>query len=61
MEDIGNGNSFAGNAGGTVNVNSPGDSILDIREYDLPYYLRVAIDKGKHSVIFEFLVTDLVD
>lgn len=25
----------------------PKDMIVDIREYDVPYYLRVAIDKGK--------------
>jgi len=24
----------------------PRESIIDIREYDVPYYLRVAIDKG---------------
>lgn len=26
---------------------SPSDYVIDIREYDIPYYLRVAIDKGK--------------
>lgn len=30
-------------AGGT----SPSEFIIDIREYDVPYYLRVAIDKGE--------------
>lgn len=25
----------------------PRESIIDIREYDVPYYLRVAIDNGK--------------
>lgn len=49
MEDaagvMGNGKSFAQQSGVGVSAN-PSDSILDIREYDLPYYLRVAIDKG---------------
>lgn len=31
------------NVGGATN---PSDYIIDIREYDIPYYLRVAIDKG---------------
>lgn len=26
---------------------NPQDAILDIREYDVPYYLRVAIDKSQ--------------
>lgn len=26
---------------------SPSEHIIDIREYDVPYYLRVAIDKGE--------------
>lgn len=26
----------------------PQDCIVDLREYDVPYYLRVAIDKGEH-------------
>lgn len=50
MEDaagvMGNGKSFAQQSGVGVSAN-PSDSILDIREYDLPYYLRVAIDKGR--------------
>lgn len=25
---------------------NPSDAIIDFREYDIPYYLRVAIDKG---------------
>lgn len=28
----------------------PRDMITDIREYDVPYYLRVAIDKGMPCV-----------
>lgn len=28
------------------------DYIIDIREYDIPYYLRVTIDKGSYVVIF---------
>lgn len=31
--------------GGPSNINAT-DCIIDIREYDVPYYLRVAIDKG---------------
>ena len=47
MEDgVGNGKSFA-QSNGAGNAGAPSDSILDIREYDLPYYLRVAIDKGE--------------
>lgn len=38
-------------AGGT----SPSEFIIDIREYDVPYYLRVAIDKGE----FERFTTSL--
>lgn len=34
-------------AGGT----SPSEFIIDIREYDVPYYLRVAIDKGETAKI----------
>lgn len=45
-EGGGGGASFAQNGGGGGNTN-PADSILDIREYDVPYYLRVAIDKGQ--------------
>lgn len=26
---------------------NPSEFIIDIREYDVPYYLRVAIDKGE--------------
>lgn len=29
-----------------IGGSSPSDAIIDIREYDIPYYLRVAIDKG---------------
>lgn len=28
------------------------DFIVDIREYDVPYHVRVAIDKGKLSIRF---------
>lgn len=30
---------------------SPADFVLDIREYDVPYYLRVAIDKSEWKAI----------
>lgn len=29
----------------------PSDSIVDIREYDVPYHVRVAIDKGMHAML----------
>ncbi|GAA5932437.1 hypothetical protein JCM1841_000581 [Sporobolomyces salmonicolor] len=47
MEDAfsgGAGGGFAKEAGGKQG--NPQDAILDIREYDVPYYLRVAIDKN---------------
>lgn len=47
MEDgEGIGNTFGLTGAGVGKTSSPEDSILDIREYDVPYYLRVAIDKG---------------
>lgn len=33
-------------------ASSPSDIIIDIREYDVPYYLRVAIDKGRLASVF---------
>ncbi|KAK4703165.1 DNA polymerase epsilon subunit 1, partial [Phenoliferia sp. Uapishka_3] len=45
MEDGGKRQSFANVAGGAGPLTVASDGILDIREYDLPYYLRVAIDK----------------
>jgi hypothetical protein len=44
------GKSFAQAGGGAGAGGAASDSILDIREYDVPYYLRVAIDKGESSV-----------
>ena len=38
---------FIAKASRVIGGSSPGDLIIDIREYDIPYYLRVAIDKGK--------------
>lgn len=45
------------------------DHIIDIREYDVPYTIRVAIDKGKYrstfctteflEVVFPLLYTDI--
>lgn len=32
----------------------PKDLIVDIREYDVPYYLRVAIDNGECIISFNF-------
>ena len=47
MEDgYGRSESFVKSAGGQAAVGNPSDSIIDIREYDVPYYLRVAIDKS---------------
>lgn len=37
--------SFAQAGAGAGPQGAASDSILDIREYDVPYYLRVAIDK----------------
>lgn len=37
--------SFAQAGAGAGPQGAASDSILDIREYDIPYYLRVAIDK----------------
>ena len=34
------------------------DSIVDIREYDVPYHVRVAIDKGRLSCIGIFLTRE---
>lgn len=28
------------------------DYIVDIREYDVPYHVRVAIDKSQSSLVF---------
>lgn len=47
----GMGQSFAQVGAGAGSVGNPSDSILDIREYDVPYYLRVAIDKGQSTSI----------
>ena len=41
----GKGRSFAQAGAGAGPQGAASDSILDIREYDVPYYLRVAIDK----------------
>jgi len=41
----GRGGGFAKEAG--AKQGKPEDAILDIREYDVPYYLRVAIDKSE--------------
>lgn len=30
----------------TTAVGDPGECIIDMREYDVPYHVRVAIDKG---------------
>ncbi|GAA5968501.1 hypothetical protein JCM11641_007661 [Rhodosporidiobolus odoratus] len=47
MEDgFGKSESFVKGAGGSGPTGNPPDAILDIREYDVPYYLRVAIDKS---------------
>jgi DNA polymerase epsilon subunit 1 len=47
MEDAfgAGGGGFAKEAG--AKQGKPEDAILDIREYDVPYYLRVAIDKSE--------------
>lgn len=45
------GATFGLTAAGNGAIGNPSDSILDIREYDVPYYLRVAIDKGKFLAV----------
>lgn len=61
MEDAWAGGAGAGGGGGSrggfVKDNkdkqmNPQDAILDIREYDVPYYLRVAIDKSQSAAAF---------
>lgn len=50
LEDgFGRSESFAKGAGAAGPVGNPSDSIIDIREYDVPYYQRVAIDKSASS------------
>ena len=49
MEDGGKRQSFANVGAGAGTLSVASDAILDIREYDVPYYLRVAIDKGASS------------
>lgn len=63
MEDgEGIGNTFGLTGAGAGKTSSPEDSILDIREYDVPYYLRVAIDKGTSNTLLYLLVnTDPLD
>lgn len=54
MEDGFGGEGFVKNVGGAggkgANAMDPKDAIIDIREYDVPYYLRVAIDKSASRV-----------
>ncbi|KAM0786880.1 hypothetical protein ACM66B_002305 [Microbotryomycetes sp. NB124-2] len=45
MEDLGKSKPMATTAAGSGPVTSPSDAILDIREYDIPLHLRLAIDK----------------
>lgn len=35
----------------TTNVSDPSECIIDLREYDVPYHVRVAIDKGAGSSV----------
>jgi hypothetical protein len=55
--DDGDGMNGDGDSGGFIAKSSrvaggasPSEFIIDIREYDVPYYLRVAIDKGESSL-----------
>lgn len=51
IEEMGKSKSFAtmGAGAGANMAGSAAEAILDMREYDVPYYLRVAIDKGEFS------------
>lgn len=40
------GNAGTSRRGGGGAMSDPREGIIDVREYDVPYYLRVAIDKG---------------
>lgn len=41
------GGGYVAKASRVIGGSSPSDFIIDIREYDIAYYLRVAIDKGE--------------
>jgi DNA polymerase elongation subunit (family B) len=45
-EDVDDSTGFVTKASNMTSGADPSEFILDIREYDVPYYLRVAIDKG---------------
>jgi DNA polymerase elongation subunit (family B) len=50
----------ANKAASAGRVTNPSDCIIDIREYDVPYYLRVAIDKGSRSPVgFQGFIGDV--
>jgi DNA polymerase epsilon subunit 1 len=36
----------------------PREGIIDVREFDVPYYLRVAIDKGQSSALVGVFSSD---
>ena len=41
---------FVAKASRVIGGSNPSDFVIDIREYDIPYYLRVAIDKGEAAL-----------
>ena len=49
VDEYGNseGRGYVPKASRVIGGSSPSEFIIDIREYDIPYYLRVAIDKGQ--------------
>jgi hypothetical protein len=61
IEESGKSKSFAQAGAGAGTAGSASDSILDMREYDIPYYLRVAIDKGEPSASSLFAQADFCD
>lgn len=61
MEDgFGRSEGFVKGAGGGGPSGNPQDAILDIREYDVPYYLRVAIDKSAFPSFPSSLLSSLI-
>ncbi|GAA5995500.1 DNA polymerase epsilon catalytic subunit [Rhodotorula paludigena] len=61
MEDgFGHSEGFVkGGGAGQQAPSNPPDSILDIREYDVPYYLRVAIDKNVRVGLWYEVTADM--
>lgn len=50
-EELEDGMGYVAKSSRVIGGSNPGEDIIDIREYDIPYYLRVAIDKGVSDVL----------